>query len=79
MYPEAYIDRLRKDAYPVAAPEGDEYERARLRECLEAAAGFKKQGGGGHALLVAKDEAERVLKVALREVYGNPPTPTPSP
>jgi len=71
MYPDDFVDIVRKEAYPIDSDRGVEYERARVRACLEAVAGFKRgRDAHGVAPRDARDEAERVVKVAISSVFG---------
>lgn len=73
-YPDKFVDLVRQDAYPIDAPEGAEYERARVRECLEAVGGFRV--GKEFPPLVefaARDEAAEVLRVCFKAVFGSDP------
>jgi len=71
MYDDTFIDIVRKSAYPIDASEGPEYERARVRQCLEAIAGFKKgDGSSPRAWLAARDEAAVVVLACFEAVFG---------
>jgi len=70
MIPDDFVDIVRKEAYPIDAPEGVEYERARVRECLEAAAGFKNgKDNSPLGVRAAREEAARIFAIALKAVY----------
>jgi hypothetical protein len=75
MFPIGFIDMVRKGAYPTRAPEGVEYERDRVRDALQAIAGFKHgKDGHGRAIRAAREEAERVFNVAMNAVFGDHPS-----
>jgi hypothetical protein len=72
MFPDNYIEIVRQAAYPIGAPEGVEYERQRVRECLEAAANFRigKDRSDPRSNPAARDEAVQVFKICADSVYG---------
>ena len=68
--PGGFIDAIRKDAYPIAAPEGEEYERARVHQMMEAVCEFRRSKGSMPAdVVAAKEEARRVFEAVFRSAF----------
>jgi hypothetical protein len=77
MYPDGYIDLIRSDAYPIDALEGEDYERARVREALEwleRIVHTPAKDQSGPALAAARREAGAVFAAVCRAV-GLPENP----
>ena len=72
-YDYSWVDQVRKNAFPIDAPEGEEYERACVRGWLEAIARHNA-GKKSHGLAInyARDEAARVFRACWNAMFTRP-------
>jgi hypothetical protein len=64
---DGWLDLVRKDAYPLGSPEGEEYERGVVRSFLEAIGRIKAgKGANGLTLASAAAEARIVFEECMR-------------
>jgi hypothetical protein len=72
MHTDDCIDMIRLHAYPIDAPEGEEYERARVRDCLVVIDRFQQSKDRRHprGALAAQDETARVFGACFVAVFG---------
>jgi hypothetical protein len=65
-----HIDIVREHAYPIGAPEGEEYERDAVRKFLEAIVHIRggKDPSVPSSIPAVRDEARRVFGVCLKAI-----------
>jgi hypothetical protein len=74
MVDDRFIEIVRTKAYPIDVPEGPEYEKARVREVLDAIGGFRRgKPNHGLAIQAARDEAAVVLRACFAAQFGEVP------
>jgi hypothetical protein len=72
MVADTFVEIVREKAYPLDAPEGPEYERERVRECLNALGGFRRgKPNHGRAIQAARAEAAAVLTACFAAQFGD--------
>jgi hypothetical protein len=72
MVPDTFVEIVRAQAYPLDSPRGPEYERERVRECLDAIGAFRRdRPNHGAAIQAARDEAAAVLTACFAAQFGD--------
>jgi hypothetical protein len=72
MVVDTFVEIVRAQAYPLDSPEGPDYERARVRECLDAIGAFRRdRPNHGAAIRAARDEAVAVLTACFAAQFGD--------